>query len=216
MWCSKIIAARDCWFNQFLFDKGSSELSKVRKASVLRCQTDQGTRKLVLEIETGMHKKLQLWCWWWWWKPSNLTLYIALVTTAGISTGLQRSENCSTMNSIRTTYNLHIFIIQKLAHCLKFFLKLLANSTRVSWYPKLWICCEVYILTWWARPGRLRPSASIPLSRKNCQFVTDEPVEFEKQPVEVRDFGRITDHFRGICRIKPQMNEALQSTLCKC
>ena len=27
---------------------------------------------------------------------------------------------------------------------------------------------------------------------------TDEPVEFEKQPVEVREFRRNTDHFRGI------------------
>ena len=28
------------------------------------------------------------------------------------------------------------------------------------------------------------------------QLVTDEPVEFEKQPVAVQDFRRIIDHFR--------------------
>ena len=34
--------------------------------------------------------------------------------------------------------------------------------------------------------------------RENGQLVTDEPVEFEKWPVEVPDFRRITDHFRGM------------------
>jgi hypothetical protein len=33
---------------------------------------------------------------------------------------------------------------------------------------------------------------------ENRQLVTDEPVEFEKQPVEIQDFGKITHHFRGI------------------
>ena len=37
--------------------------------------------------------------------------------------------------------------------------------------------------------------------RKNWQLVTDEPVEFEKEPVEVGAFRRITDHFRGIYSI---------------
>jgi hypothetical protein len=36
---------------------------------------------------------------------------------------------------------------------------------------------------------------------ENRHLVTDEPVEFEKQPVEVQDFGRITGHFRGICGV---------------
>ena len=31
------------------------------------------------------------------------------------------------------------------------------------------------------------------LSGENCQLVTDKPVEFEKQPIEVGDFRRITD-----------------------
>jgi hypothetical protein len=29
---------------------------------------------------------------------------------------------------------------------------------------------------------------------------SDEPVEFEEKPVEVGDFRRITNHFRGIYR----------------
>ena len=33
---------------------------------------------------------------------------------------------------------------------------------------------------------------------ENRQLVTDEPVEFDKLPVEVQDFRRITDHFKGI------------------
>ena len=38
---------------------------------------------------------------------------------------------------------------------------------------------------------------------ENRQLVTDEPVEFEKQLVEVQDCKRITDHFRGIYRKYP-------------
>ena len=41
--------------------------------------------------------------------------------------------------------------------------------------------------------------------RENQQLVSDEPVEFEKQPVEVQDCRRITDHFRGIYRIYPNL-----------
>ena len=33
---------------------------------------------------------------------------------------------------------------------------------------------------------------------ENWQLGTDEPVEFEKEPVEVQDCRRITDRFRGI------------------
>ena len=36
-----------------------------------------------------------------------------------------------------------------------------------------------------------------PMSGKNRQLVVDEPVEFEKWPVDVQDFRRITDHFGG-------------------
>ena len=36
---------------------------------------------------------------------------------------------------------------------------------------------------------------------ENRQLVTNEPVEFEKLPVEVVDYGKITDHFRGIYNI---------------
>jgi hypothetical protein len=31
---------------------------------------------------------------------------------------------------------------------------------------------------------------------ENWQLVTDEPVEFEKKPVEVREFKRVIDHFK--------------------
>ena len=36
---------------------------------------------------------------------------------------------------------------------------------------------------------------------ENRQLVTDAPVEFEKQPVEVQGFKRITDHIGRIYRI---------------
>ena len=41
----------------------------------------------------------------------------------------------------------------------------------------------------------------IALIGENRQLVTNEPVEFEKEPVEVQDCRIITDHFRGIYRI---------------
>ena len=36
------------------------------------------------------------------------------------------------------------------------------------------------------------------MTGENRQLVTDEPVEFEKYPVEVQDFRKITENFRGI------------------
>ena len=44
-----------------------------------------------------------------------------------------------------------------------------------------------------------------PMIGENRQLVTDEPVKFEKQPVEVQDCRKITDHFRGIYRIYPNL-----------
>jgi hypothetical protein len=41
--------------------------------------------------------------------------------------------------------------------------------------------------------------------RENWQLVTDEPVEFEKLPVEVQDCRKITDHFKGIYKIYPNL-----------
>ena len=38
------------------------------------------------------------------------------------------------------------------------------------------------------------------MSGKNPRLVADEPVSFEKLPVEVHDFRQFTDHFRGISR----------------
>ena len=40
---------------------------------------------------------------------------------------------------------------------------------------------------------------------ENRQLVTDEPVEFEKLPVKVQDYMKITDHFKGIYRINPNL-----------
>ena len=40
---------------------------------------------------------------------------------------------------------------------------------------------------------------------ENRHLVTNEPVEFEKEPVEVQDCRKITDHFRGIYRIYPNL-----------
>ena len=50
---------------------------------------------------------------------------------------------------------------------------------------------------------RLKLEKSRTMSTKNRQLVADEPVEFQKLPVEVGDFRRITDCFRGIYRIYP-------------
>ena len=36
------------------------------------------------------------------------------------------------------------------------------------------------------------------MNGKNRPLVTDELVKFEKEPVEVQDFCKITDHLRGI------------------
>ena len=40
-------------------------------------------------------------------------------------------------------------------------------------------------------------------SGRTGSWPPNEPVEFEKQPVEVQDWRKITDHFRGIYRIYP-------------
>ena len=40
---------------------------------------------------------------------------------------------------------------------------------------------------------------------ENRHLVTNEPVEFEKYPVEVEDCRKITDYFRGIHRIYPNL-----------
>ena len=40
---------------------------------------------------------------------------------------------------------------------------------------------------------------------ENRRLVTDEPVEFEKQPVEAQDYRKIDDHFRGSYRIYPNL-----------
>jgi hypothetical protein len=40
---------------------------------------------------------------------------------------------------------------------------------------------------------------------ENRQLVTNEPVKFEIKPVEVQDCRIITDHFRGISKIYPNL-----------
>ena len=40
---------------------------------------------------------------------------------------------------------------------------------------------------------------------ENRQLVTNEPVEFEKTLLEVQDCRIITDHFRGIYRLYPNI-----------
>jgi hypothetical protein len=46
---------------------------------------------------------------------------------------------------------------------------------------------------------------SCPMIGENRQLVTNEPVEFEKQPVGVQGRRKITDHFRGIYRMYPNL-----------
>ena len=41
--------------------------------------------------------------------------------------------------------------------------------------------------------------------RENRRLVTNEPVEFEKQPVKVQDYRKITNHLRGIYGIYPNL-----------
>ena len=43
------------------------------------------------------------------------------------------------------------------------------------------------------------------MTRENRQLVTDEPVEFERKQVVVQNCRKINDHFRGICRIYPNL-----------
>ena len=47
--------------------------------------------------------------------------------------------------------------------------------------------------------------ATCPMFGENRQLVTDEPVELEKYPVEVQDCRKITDWFRRIYGIYPNL-----------
>ena len=54
-----------------------------------------------------------------------------------------------------------------------------------------------------------------PMIGEKQQLVTDEPVEFEKQPVEIQDCTKIADHFRGIYRICPNsIKESRRRSIC--
>ena len=52
--------------------------------------------------------------------------------------------------------------------------------------------------------------------KENRQFVTNEPVEFEKKPVEAQDYRKFTGHFnRRIYRIYPDLKkENLRLSTC--
>ena len=45
------------------------------------------------------------------------------------------------------------------------------------------------------------------MSGKNRRLVADKQVGFEKSPVEVGDFRRFTDRFRGVYRIYHNFNK---------
>ena len=71
------------------------------------------------------------------------------------------------------------------------------NSLRTRLFPFLFYTFREFFAFLW---GIM--TYTLPLLGKNRQLVTDELVEFEKEPVEVhRDFKRISDRFRGIYRI---------------
>lgn len=113
-------------------------VSKLRKAFVLRRQTDQGTGKVVLKIETAISvctrncncdddESLSTW----------LCVHCS-GDDAAISTELRHDYKVPKLQAYEQhNHNLQIFIIQRLAHCSKFFSKSLGYPTRVSWYPKL-------------------------------------------------------------------------------
>ena len=59
--------------------------------------------------------------------------------------------------------------------------------------PELWTHGDLHI--WHSMIG------------ENRQLVTNEPAEFEKSLVEVQDYRKIANHFRGIYRIYPQFSK---------
>ena len=67
---------------------------------------------------------------------------------------------------------------------------------------------EIANCGWRARPllhnWRTRPRCNAMIG-ENWQLVTNEPVEFEKTPGVVQDSRKITDHFRGIYRVYPNL-----------
>ena len=67
---------------------------------------------------------------------------------------------------------------------------------------------EIANCGWRARPllhnWRTRPRCNAMIG-ENWQLVTNELVEFEKTPGVVQDSRKITDHFRGIYRVYPNL-----------
>ena len=69
-----------------------------------------------------------------------------------------------------------------------------------------WTCkhCDLNRLCPKKTPRSLAPRCSSVIG-ENRQLVTDEPVEFANSPVEVQDCRKITDKFRGIYGIYPNL-----------
>jgi hypothetical protein len=73
----------------------------------------------------------------------------------------------------------------------------------------------------WASPNypfktQLPNLSNLQINRENRPLVTDEPVEFEKDSVEVQDFRKIADHFRGIWRIYLNLAQTLNREITTC
>ena len=66
---------------------------------------------------------------------------------------------------------------------------------------KMWTCNRLDLES--LGPWPTIPKNFHPMIGENRQLVTDGPVEFEKYPVDVQDYRKITDHFRGMYRIYP-------------
>ena len=66
---------------------------------------------------------------------------------------------------------------------------------QISVYPTH-KCIQSTIKRW---PPEINKKATfIPMNRENWLLVTDEALEFEKKPVDVQDFKKITDRIRGM------------------
>jgi hypothetical protein len=51
--------------------------------------------------------------------------------------------------------------------------------------------------------------SNLSMNGENQLLVTDEPFEFEKQPVEGQDIRENTEHFRGIYIVNPSFTKKI-------
>ena len=75
------------------------------------------------------------------------------------------------------------------------------NQSRVPRCVAMARAWQVLCIHTWIFVGSHRQKHCTPMVGKKRRLVADEPVEFEVEPVEVRDFRKFTDHFGGIYRI---------------